>query len=171
MTSPAYTDASTAGGGCCWQTDWLYVNWALDFPDVCSLHINYKEAFMILQAAKRWAPYWSRQRIILKSDSEVAAAIVNKGTTPCPIIMEWLRELFWLSEYYDFHLIVDHIPGSLNVIADSISRLDETCHQDTLRAWLSQSSSSTIDLASHMSPLSLAFFRPRGSVEIGCGSS
>lgn len=114
---------------------------------------------------------WIILRIILKSDSEVAAAIVNKGTTRCPIIMEWLWELFWLSEYYDFHLIVDHIPGSLNVIADSISRLDETCHQDTLRAWLSQSSSSTIDLSSHMSPLSLAFLRPRGSVEIGYGSS
>ena len=167
MTSPAYNDTSTAGGGCCWQN----VSWALDFPDLFSLHINYKEAFMILQAAKRWAPYWSGQRIIITSDSEVAAAIVNKGTTPCPIIMEWLWELFWLSEYYGFHLTVDHIPGSLNVIADSISRLDEKCHQDTLRAWLSQSSSSTLDLSSHMSPLSLAFLRPRGSVEIGYGSS
>jgi len=132
MTSPAYTDASTAGGGCCWQDDWLYVNWALDFPDLFSLHINYKEAFMILQAAKRWAPYWSGQRILIKSDSEVAVPLVNKGTTPCPIIMDWLRELFWLSEFHGFHMIVDHIPGSHNVIADSISRLDETCHQDTL---------------------------------------
>ena len=27
----AYTDASPAGGGCCWHNDWLNVNWALDF--------------------------------------------------------------------------------------------------------------------------------------------
>ena len=43
MTSaPAYTDASPAGGGCCWHNDSLYVNWALDFPNMCPLHINYK---------------------------------------------------------------------------------------------------------------------------------
>ena len=36
MTSAlAYTDASPAGGGCCWHHDWLYVNWALDFPNIC----------------------------------------------------------------------------------------------------------------------------------------
>ena len=101
MTSAlAYTDASPAGGGCCWHNDCLYVNWALDFPNICPLHVNYKETFMVLQATKRWAPSWSGQRVVVKSDSEVAAAIVNKGTTPCPIMMDWLRELFWLSEYY-----------------------------------------------------------------------
>ena len=84
----AYTDASPAGGGCCWHNDWLYVNWALDFPNICPLHINYKETFMVLQATKRWAPSWSGQRVVVKSDSEVAAAIVNKGTTSCPIMMD-----------------------------------------------------------------------------------
>lgn len=170
-SAPAYTDASTAGGGCCWQNDWLYVNWTLDFPDIYSLHINYKETFMILQAVKRWAPSWSGQRVFIKTDSEVAATIVNKGTTPCPIIMDWLRELFWLLEFHAIRLTVEHIPGSSNVIADSISRLDDKCHQDTLRAWLSQSSSSTKDLLSHMSPLSLAILRPRRPVEIRHGSS
>ena len=165
MTSAlAYTDASPAGGGCCWHNDWLYVNWALDFPNIYPLHINYKETFMVLQATKRWAPFWSGQRVVVKSDSEVAAAIVNKGTTPCPIMMDWLRELFWLSEYYAIQLTVEHIPGSANIIADSISRLDETCHQHALHAWLSRSSSSPEDLLSHMSPLSLAFLRSRRSV-------
>ena len=92
---------------------------------------------MVLQATKRWAPFWSGQRVVVKSDSEVAAAIVNKGTTPCPIMMDWLWELFWLSEYYAIHLTVEHIPGSANVIADSISRLDEICHRHALCAWLS----------------------------------
>ena len=170
MTSAlAYTDASPAGGGCCCHNDWLYVNWALDFPNICPLHINYKETFMVLQATKRWAPFWWGQRVVVKSDSEVAVAIVNKGTTPCPIMMDWLRELFWLSEYYAIHLTVEHIPGSANVIADSISRLDETCHRHALHAWLSRCSSSTEDLLSHISPLSL--LRSRWSVEIGHGGS
>ena len=59
MTSAlVYTDASPAGGGCCWRNDWLYINWAVDFPNICPLHINYKETFMVLQATKRWAPSW-----------------------------------------------------------------------------------------------------------------
>ena len=171
ISAPAYTDASPAGGGCCWHNDWLYVNWALDFPNMCPLHINYKETFMVLQATKRWAPFWSGQKVVVKSDSEVAAAVVNKGTTPCPIMMDWLRELFWLSEYHAIQLTVQHIPGTANVVADSISRLDETCHRHALNAWFSRSSSSTEDFLSHLSPLSFAFLRSRRSVENGHGSS
>lgn len=113
---------------------------------------------MILQAVKRWAPSWSGQRVHIKSDSEVAAAIIDKVTTPCLIIMDWIRELFWLLECHAIHLTVDHIPGSSNVIADSISRLDEKCHQDILHAWLSQSFSPTKGLLSHLSPLSLVTY-------------
>ena len=70
----AYTDASPAGGGC-WHNDWLYVNRALDFPNICPPHINYKETFMVLQATKQWALSWSGQRVVVKSDSELTAAI------------------------------------------------------------------------------------------------
>ena len=114
LTSPVFTDASVAGGGCVWQSDWLYVNWALDYPDLCPLHINYKETFSILLAAFRWAPYWIGHRVCIKSDSQVAAAIINKGSTPCTIIMDWVRTLFWLKEYYNFSLSVEHIPGISN---------------------------------------------------------
>jgi len=30
------TDDSLSGGGCIWETDWMYVNWALDYPALCT---------------------------------------------------------------------------------------------------------------------------------------
>lgn len=161
LPSPVFSDASLTGGGCVWQTDWLYINWALDYPDLCPLHINYKEKFSILLAAFRWAPYWTGHRVLIKSDSQVAAAIINKGSTPCAVIMDWVRTLFWLKEYYNFNLVVEHIPGTTNSLADSISRLDEAGHWSAFQAWLSQSSVPS-DLESHMSSSSLSLLRFKG---------
>ena len=166
LTSPVFTDASVAGGGCVWQSDWLYVNWALDYPDLCPLHINYKETFSILLAAFRWAPFWIGHRVCIKSDSQVAAAIINKGSTPCTIIMDQVRTLFWLKESYNFSLSVEHIPGISNSLADSFSRLDEVQHLSKFQVWLSQSSAH-YQLESHMSPSSLALVRFTGSMATG----
>ena len=91
------TDASTSeggGGGCVWDTDWMYVNWALDNPALFPLHINYKKKFTIVLAACRWEPFWSGYRVVVKSDRQEAAAILNKGSSRCPMIMACIRYLF-----------------------------------------------------------------------------
>ena len=159
--TPVLTDASTSGGGCVWDTDWMYVNWALDHPALYPLHINYKETFTIVLAACRWAPFWSGYRVIVKSDSQVAAAILNKGSSRCPMIMAWIRYLFWLKEYFSFSLFVEHIPGSINILADSVSRLDDVRHWPEFQAWLSKSPALR-DFKPHMSALSLALLRSKG---------
>ena len=140
----------------------MYVNWALDHPALYPLHINYyKETFAIVLAVWRWAPFWSGYRVVVKSDSQVAAALLNKGSSRCPVIMAWIRSLFWLKEYFSFSLFVEHIPGSINTLADSISRLDDVRHWPAFQAWLSKSSTSR-DLKLHMSSLSLALLRSKG---------
>ena len=98
--------------GCVW-TDWMYVNWALDHPALYPLHINYKETFTIVLAVCRWAPFWSGYRVIVKSDSQVATDILNKGSSCCPMIMAWIGYLFWLKKYFSFSVFVEHIPGSI----------------------------------------------------------
>ena len=126
-------------GECLWATDWMYANWALDYLSLYSLRINYKETFTTVLAAHRWAPFWSGHRVIIKTDSQVAAAILNKGSTCCPVIKDWIRSLFWLKEYCIFSLLVKHIPGTTNTIPGSN------------------------DFESYMSPLSLALLRSKGS--------
>ena len=132
------TDASLSGGGCLWATDWMYANWALDYLSLYCLHINYKEKFTTVLAAHRWAPFWSGHRVIIKTDSQVAAAILNKDSTCFPVIMDWIRSLFWLKEYCNFSLLVKHIPGATNTLPGSN------------------------DFESYMSPLSLALPRSKG---------
>lgn len=148
LPTAVLTDASLSAGGCVWETDWMYVNWALDYPALCSLHINYKETFTIVLAAHRWAAFWSGYRVAVKSDSQVAAAILNKGSTCCPVIMDWIR--------------FKHIPGTTNTLADSVSRLDNVHYWSTFQASLSESPVS-YDLESRMSSLSLAHLRYKGS--------
>ncbi|PFX19998.1 hypothetical protein AWC38_SpisGene15571 [Stylophora pistillata] len=107
LHTPVLTDASLSGGGCVWDTDLMYVNWALDNPALYPLHINYKETFTIVLAAHRWAPLWSGYRVVIKFDSQVAAAILNKGSSRCPLIMAWIRSLFWLQLIHLPHSRID----------------------------------------------------------------
>ena len=91
LPTAVLTDASLSGGGgggCLWAKDWIYANWALDYLSLYSLRINYKETFTTVLAAHRWAPFWLGHRVIIKTDSQVAAAILNKGSTCCPVIMD-----------------------------------------------------------------------------------
>ena len=148
------------GGGGLWDTDWMYVNWALNNPALYPLYINYKETFTIVLAAGHWAPFWSGYFLVVKSDSQVATAILNKGSSCCPMMMTWIRYLLWLKEYFSFSLFVEHIPGSINTLADNVSRLDEARHWPEFQAWLSKSPTSR-DLKSHMSA-SLALLRSKG---------
>jgi hypothetical protein len=48
------TDACVTGGAAYYNTDWVYVNWMIDFPSVSDMHINLKELFTVLLALRRW---------------------------------------------------------------------------------------------------------------------
>ena len=52
-------------------------------------------------------------------------AIINRGTCKNPFVMKYLRRLFWLMVKFNFKLHAVYIPGELNSIPDSISRLHE----------------------------------------------
>ena len=93
LPTAVLTDASLSGeggggGAGLWAKDWMYANWALDYLSLYSLRINYKETFTTVLAAHLWAPFWSGHRVIIKTDSQVAAAILNKGSTCCPVIKD-----------------------------------------------------------------------------------
>ena len=120
-----FTDSCTAAAGGIYDGDWFYVNWALDWPLVSNLHINSKEILAACLAVSRWAPCWRNKRIYIQSDNVTAVAAINKGTSRNPFIMACLRQLFWLSAIYNFHVSARFLPGVSNMVADDISRLHE----------------------------------------------
>ena len=93
-------------------------------PAMSDLHINYKEVLAVIFTAEHWAPpLWSCKHVIIHSDSQAAVGIINKGSTKNPLIMGFLRGLFWLSAIYNFRITTCYIKGVHNVIADAISRM------------------------------------------------
>ena len=52
-------------------------------------------------------------------------SVLNKGTCHNDVVMEALRDLFWLSIKYNFELVAVHIRGIDNVTSDVVSRLHQ----------------------------------------------
>ena len=111
-------------------------------------NINYLELFPILIAVRRWGPQWLNKRICVETDNTQTMAFINNGTCNNPIAMSWLREIFWISVRYNFHLRSRHLPGKLNQHADRLSRYqfpDDTnelfsTHQDISHSWTTEPS-------------------------------
>ena len=106
----------------------LYTNLLVDTPALASLHINCKEAITVVLAAYHWAPLWRNKIVRLACDNTAAVAILNKGTTKLPLMMKFLRGLFWLSASYNFRIKAFHVPGASNTAADHVSQLHEGSH-------------------------------------------
>ena len=119
------SDACNTGCGFTFNNDWGYIQWAIDCPELTTLHINYKETLAAIFAAIRWAPDLASQRVCFHVDNQTARAILNKGTCRNKTVMMYIRQLFWLSAIYNFKIQAIYLPGKLNVWADAVSRLTQ----------------------------------------------
>ena len=151
-----FSDASNEGAGGSFGGDWFYLNWAQDWPHAAHFHINEKEVIAVTLAAFRWAPFWRNKRILIYSDSSVTVAAINKGTCRNDTVMKCIRNLFWLSATFNFHLTARHLPGIENTAADSASRLATPGHLETLWPYTDNS-----PLHLHMSHKTLFFLLNR----------
>jgi hypothetical protein len=96
-----------------------------DVPSDARSNINLLELYAILQTLRHWGPQLCNKRIFIHSDSTSAKAWLNTGVSHSPIAMAWLREIFWLSVVYNFHVTCLHIPGIHNKAADMLSRAND----------------------------------------------
>ena len=120
-----YTDSSTSAGGAFCCGDWYFSNWHEDSSWLEHEHINVKELAAICIAAKRWGPRFENHHIILHTDSQVAEAMVNNGTTRNSACLYLLKKMSALALRHNFALTAVHIPGKDNIFPDAISRLHE----------------------------------------------
>ena len=151
-----FTDSCNLAAGGFFEGDWFYLNWEWDWPLVSKLHINSKELLAVYLAIRRWAPLWQNKRIYIQSDNVTTVAAINRGTSRNPFLMACLRELFWLSAQFNFHITARHLPGIVNTLADTISRLHEPTKFVQIQPFIIPS-----PLHFHMSQTSLSFLFPR----------
>ena len=152
------------GGGMLCDTEWMYVHWASDLPQVEKEHINVKESLIILLAVHCWAPKWINCSVIVYSDITALAAL-NKGKSHSCLAMSAMREIFWLS-CFNFCIRVVNIPGRLNVGADAISRQHQPGALSRLEACLGVASDLLMliwpfVLMGHMSAKAFVFVFPQ----------
>ena len=130
-----YTDASQKGAGMVCNEDWCYIEWEKDLPHISAKHINVKESFAIIAAAYRWGQDWRNKAVVVYTDNMTARAAINKGRCTDDELSRHIRNLYWISHFYNFSIRCEHIKGTSNVLADAVSRLSERGH---LMFWLSQ---------------------------------
>lgn len=115
-------DACKTACGAFYQGDFIYMPWT---QTTSQLPINYLEVLSLEIAARRWSHIWSNQMVYVHCDNIAACAIINKGSSRHPIVMDSLRRVFWLSAVFNFRMRAVYYPGRFNTLADNVSRLHE----------------------------------------------
>ena len=141
-----YTDASgTLGWGAYWSGRWLQAHWSLDD---CKKDIVWKELFAIVAAVNSWGHHWQRKKVLFHCDNQSVCDIWHRGSSRSPEVMALVRMLYFCAAKFDINVMIAHIAGSSNEIADALSRFQATrFHQlaplaepqpDTILAWPTQ---------------------------------
>ena len=115
------TDASGAlGFGGVFMKEWFYGPWK---NRERKWSIEAQELYPIVVAASIWGKQWSSKRILIKCDNAPVVKAVNKGHTKIPLLSDLLRVIVFLSMSHNFLFRAVHLPGRVNELADSLSRL------------------------------------------------
>jgi hypothetical protein len=127
-----YTDACGYGIGGVFNEDWF--SFQLN-ADQMSMDISWKELLAVLVACELWGYLLCGRRLLIHCDNSAVVCVVNSGTSKCPHLMRHVRLLFATAVRHNFDVRLKHVPGTSNIEADLLSRLELTRFQ-RLRASL-----------------------------------
>ena len=123
-----FTDASNAGWGA-----------HLDHPSTGGLwshtekqlHINVLELKAVILALKHFSDQCTKKQVLVASDNTTVVAHINKqGGTHSPELCALMWQLLRWCNKHQILLRARHVPGSLNVIADGLSRRNQIQHTE-----------------------------------------
>ena len=115
-----FTDASSLGFGTVYGDQWMSVAW----PQSDSVYdINFLELFAIVAAVLTWGAGWSNKQILIYTDNEAITHIWRTRSCRNKDIMRLVRGLFLFTAKTNVNILFTHIPGNINYLADSLSRL------------------------------------------------
>ena len=123
-----YTDASQKGWGAHLGDEKISGLWT---SQESSLHINVLELKAVYLALKHFAPKLLQKNVLVCSDNSTVVAHLNKqgGTKSIDMVALVWRIIAWATPR-EIQIKARHIPGSLNVIADALSRRDRVIHSE-----------------------------------------
>ena len=89
------------------------------------LNITHLEMINVLIAIRVWAPFWAHSTVRFSCDNLAVVQVVTSSKTKDNFLNACLQNI-WLLQVtasYDIDLLIDHIQGSKNIIADALSRI------------------------------------------------
>ena len=111
----------------------------VDHRPITSVHIDASNPASGIYYEGDWQhTSWHHDWPLIYTDSQVAMANNNHGTSTNPLVMSALHELFWISVLFNFHIQAKYIPGKDNHIPDAISRLHQPGQLQRLHYLLAQ---------------------------------
>ena len=116
-----YTDASgECGWGAVCGDSWQQGQWTLDQLDQS---INWKELAAYAKALEAFANQLRGKLVLLKCDNTSTVHYVNHGTGRIAVLANLARAIRLQEIALSCESVAIHLPGSLNVTADALSRL------------------------------------------------
>ena len=118
-----FTDASGIGFGAVMQSNWFQGSWPQSWH---SINIAVKELYPIVVALEMWSVFIPNTRMLVFCDNEAVCYIVNNQTSKDRQLMSLVRRLTIALMRSNVLLRAKHVPGKLNVLADALSRFQDT---------------------------------------------
>jgi len=87
-----------------------------------TMPIVWKELYVIVCAVHSWGHLWTKQKILFHCDNAAVVDIWCKGSTRDPETMALVHMLYLRAACHNINIIITHISGVNNCIADSLSR-------------------------------------------------
>ena len=115
-----WTDASGVGFGIVFKEEWSYGKWS---PSEEGNSIEWKELYPIVLAIAMWGSHLAGHRLTVRCDNEAVCQIWKSGTSKSKPVMALLRAGLLLAAWYNVVVLLVPIPGTDNVLADCLSRL------------------------------------------------
>ena len=132
-----FTDASSLGFG---ANSWFSSAWPYQEPLPL---INFLELFAVVAAIFSWGKHLVNKAIIIYTDLKSIAHVWKSGTCRDKGIMRLVRALFMFAARHNINILMEHLPGHQNYLADSLSRLQvnkfqQLCpHADAVQSTIS----------------------------------
>lgn len=118
------SDASGSWGcGAFEGTRWFQFQWPDTMP---ASHISVKEMMPIVLSAALWGQHWAEKSVRFLSDNSAVVALINSGSSRENSLMHLMRCLSFIMAKYNFIISAAHVKGAHNVLADALSRDNQT---------------------------------------------
>ena len=122
-TLELFTDASGFGFAGVLKGQWFQGQWP---PSWLGLNIAIKELYPIVLALYLWPGFLADKRLLVLCDNEAVVYVINSQTSKNKELMSLIRTMTVSLMRNNVVLRAKHVPGKKNIMADALSRFQDT---------------------------------------------